>query len=341
MASFSSVFGQKMHGHARLLTGVLKGEMGFDGVLVSDWAAVDELAPKDRYLDALVKAINAGIDVVMLPGIVSWGNQSYQSFFNCMKMAVDRGLIPVSRIDDAVARILRVKARMGLFRDAMPHRDDLARVGCDEHREVAREAVRRSLVVLRNDGQALPLREGSRVLVAGPGANDLGMQCGGWSIEHQGFSGNSATKGTTILQGLKEQSLLLVYDPNGASAKVRDGDVAVVVCGEKPYAETDGDARDFRHLFPPKDLDLVCRVKRCRPQRKVVLVLLCGRPLPLSDELMSHVDAVLVAWWPGTEGGGVADVLCGHAPSGKLSINWPNESVDEYQYERGHGLTAW
>lgn len=334
MASFSSVNGEKMHGHHRLLTGVLKEELGFDGILVSDWAAVDELA--ERFLDALVKAINAGIDVVMLPGIVSWGNQSYKSYFNCMRAAVDKGLIPMTRIDDAVARILRVKARMGLFQDPWAHRDKLTSVGCWEHREVAREAVRRSLVLLKNEAGALPLQPSTDVLVAGEGAHDLGMQCGGWSIEHQGFAGNGATRGTTILAALREQGAKVTWDPTGRSF---DGDVALVVCGERPYAETEGDARNFAALFPRSEYERIFQMQVARPDRKVVLVLLCGRPLPLSEDLLSRVDAVLVAWLPGTEGMGVVDVLCGQTPTGKLSVNWPSPMLDEYQFERGFGLT--
>jgi len=341
MASFSSVCGEKMHGHARLLTDVLKGELGFDGILISDWAAVDELAPDGNFYLALIKAVNAGIDVVMLPGIVSWGHQSYQSYFCCMEDAVAQGLIPMSRINDAVSRILRVKARMGLFQKPLSQRGDLECVGCKEHRKIAREAVRKSLVLLQHKGGGVPVRRNSRVLVAGVGANDLGMQCGGWSIEHQGFSGNARTTGTTILAGLRELGIDVVYDPSGSTERLTEGEVAVVVCGEKPYAETAGDVPDYESLFSPQDHQLLLRVKSAKPERRVVLVLLCGRPLPLSRELLVNADSVLVAWLPGTEGAGVADVLCAHDPSGTLAMHWPDESGKGYLYERGHGLTAW
>jgi len=244
------------------------------------------------------------------------------------------------RLDDAVVRIARVKARAGLLQSPWARREDLEKVGCREHREAAREAVRRSLVLLKNGG-SLPIRPGSRVLLAGPGADDLGRQCGGWSIWHQGFSGNGETEGTTIREGLDEAALRLHFDPMAFDTRyLRSCDVAVAVCGEKPYAEMNGDRTDYGELWDRSEYEMIHRLGEYK--MPVVLVLVCGRPMPLSSELLELVDAVIVAWLPGTEGAGVADVLCGrYPPTGKLSVRWPSASYgwDTPQYDRGHGLT--
>lgn len=296
MASFSSVQGQKMHGNFRFLTEILKGELNFDGLVVSDWAAVDQLAPKGHFKQALVKAVSAGIDVIMLPGY----DESYETYFHLMHEAIGEGLVSIDRINDAVQRILRVKIRMGLKEDPFAHKNDLPLIGCMAHRSIARDFVRRSLVLLRNRDGVLPMRRGTKVLLVGSGAHDLGMQCGGWSINHQGFRGNDETVGTTILQGMQELGENVLYDPEGLH-HASERDIAVVVCGEDPYAEADGDACDFSELLSLQDQNLILALKWMRPERPLVLVLLCGRPLPLREDILVAADSLLVAWLPGTE----------------------------------------
>lgn len=341
MASFSSVRGEKVHGSKRWLTEILKDELGFDGIVVSDWAAIDQLGPRDKWPEALAKAINAGIDVVMLPGVTGSGHHSYEEYFAVVQDLVMRGVIPMQRLDDAVARIARVKARAGLLASPFARRDDLAKVGCAEHRELAREAVRRSVVLLKNENSALPLRPGARVLLAGRSADDLGRQCGGWSVWHQGFTGNEATEGTTIREGLDVAGLRVRYDQLAFDSRyLASCDVAVAVCGEGPYAEMNGDRVDYGDFWDMQEYELLHRLRNY--EKPIVLVLVCGRPLPLYDELLEICDAILVAWLPGTEGGGVADVLCGrYPPTGKLSVRWPSasEGWGTALYERGHGLT--
>ena len=314
MVSLSSWGGLKMHANRYLLTDVLKGELGFTGFLVSDWASIDQIDP-DYHL-SVVTAINAGIDMVMVP-------YDGKRFMSSLMRAVENGEVPIERIDDAVRRVLSVKFELGLFE--RPYGDELLLplVGSPAHRAVAREAVRKSLVLLKNDDRTLPLpKDVPLILIAGQAADDMGMQCGGWTIEWQGSCG-AITPGTTILEGIRSAvsaSTLVRYDPAGEfSPDEATADVGIVVVGEEPYAEGVGDRADL--TLPAADLALLERVRpRCR---KLVVILISGRPLIITEHLPDW-DALVAAWLPGTEGQGIADVLLGDHPiTGRLSFTWP------------------
>ncbi len=322
MASYSSVRGVKMHCHGPLLTDALKRRLGFNGFVVSDWQALDQVQGQD-YAEQLTNAINAGLDMIMHP--------NYYADTLLVLKAIAGTRIPMARIDDAVTRILAMKCELGLLEPGalepaadgtLPVRHDLLKtVGSPEHRALAREAVRRSLVLLKNEKQVLPIgKQPKRVHVAGRFADDLGAQCGGWSIAWQGAHG-AITDGTTIRVAL-EQAL-----PKGSVTHSSDGsgaagaDVAVAVIGERPYAEGAGDDADL--ALDPADVATVKTLKAAGVP--VVVVLLSGRPLILG-EVLELADAVVAAWLPGTEGAGVADVLLGdHAPTGKLTHSWPRD----------------
>jgi beta-glucosidase len=317
MPSYSSWNGAKLSGHDYLLTEVLKGELGFDGFLISDYNAIQQLDPD--FKTAIAKSINAGMDMAMVP-------TDYRQYIELLTELVEEGTVPESRIDDAVRRILRVKAAMGLLDpDYSPRADRAleAEFGSDAHRAVAREAVRKSLVVLKNDG-ALPIPEGARVHVAGRAADDIGIQAGGWTIDWQGATGD-VTTGTTIVEGIRAvagDGTEVTYSEDGAGAE--GADAAIVVIGEEPYAEMEGDQLDLS--LPPEQVMLVERVAATGVP--TVVVLISGRPL-IIDDALAAADAFVAAWLPGTEGAGVADVLFGaYAPTGQLSYTWPR-SMDQ------------
>jgi beta-glucosidase len=332
MPSYSSWNGVKMSGNKYLLTDVLKIEMGFEGFLISDYNAIDQIKPKD-YKESIKISINAGMDMGMVPG-------RYREFIKDLKELVAEGQVPMSRIDDAVLRILRVKFAMGLMdpnrsplADRKLHRD----FGSVEHRAVAREAVRESLVILKNEGNALPLaKTAKRILVAGKSADDIGNQCGGWTIDWQGKSGTTTTTGgTTLLAAIEHtapKNTKVTYSRDGSGGS--GAEVAVVVVGEKPYAEFEGDRADLS--LAAEDLAVVKAAKSSGA--KVVMVIYSGRPL-LLGEAMNSADAVVAAWLPGTEGQGIADVLFGNAkPFGKLSFHWP-QGEGKSALPVGYGLT--
>jgi beta-glucosidase len=315
MPSYSSWNGEKCSGSRRLLTGILKEQLGFEGFLISDYDALDEL-PGDRRAQ-VKQSINAGMDMAMVP-------RNYRDYFAALKSLAESGEVPMTRIDDAVLRILRVKSAMGLL-DKSPSlvadRKLAERFGSAEHRALARRAVRESLVLLKNDKKALPLsKQAKRIHVAGKSADDLGRQCGGWTITWQGKEGTPTTGGTTILAALKGAAApgtKVTFSADGTGAE--GADVGVVVVGEKPYAEFLGDRDDL--ALAKDEQDVVAAVKKAGIP--VVLVLVTGRPLILGDAL-SASDAVVAAWLPGTEGQGVADVLFGdYKPTGTLSFTWP------------------
>jgi beta-glucosidase len=311
MVSFSSWNGVPMHGNRQLLTDLLKGELGWGGFLVTDWAAID-LMDKDYSKDIEI-AINAGVDMVMVPN-------RYRDFIGRLRALVDAGRIPMARIDDAVRRILKQKARFKLWEEPLGNRTFTATIGSAPHRMVAREVVRKSLVLLKNAKATLPVKQGARVHVCGFRADDLGVQCGGWSVSWRGRRG-PITTGTTIRQGLAEvlgaDRVTFTKDAAGAAA----ADLVIAVVGEDPYAEGSGDRESL--LLSAEDRALVAAAKRSG--KPLVVVLLVGRPLVI-PEVLEAADAVVVAWLPGTEGGGVADVLGGVArPTGKLPVSWPRD----------------
>jgi len=340
MPSYNSWNGEKASGSKRLLTDILKTELGFEGFLISDYNALDQL-PGDRRAQ-VKQSINAGMDMVMVP-------EKYKEFYAALKDLAEKGEVPMARVDDAVLRILRVKIAMGLMdpaRSSLADRSLQARFGSPAHREVARRAVRQSVVLLKNEKKTLPLsKTAKRIVVAGKNADDIGNQCGGWTIDWQGKSGPIVPGGTTILAALKAAAkggeVTLSADGTGAMG----ADVAVVVVGEKPYAEFFGDREDL--ALDKDDLAAIANVKKAGIP--VVVVVVSGRPLILGDAL-GQADAVVAAWLPGTEGQGVADVLFGdYKPTGKLSFTWPRtmaqipinvgDAAYDPQFPFGFGLT--
>ncbi len=310
MASYSSWNGQKLHGHKYLLTDLLKDELGFKGFVISDWAGIDQL-PGD-YRSDVKQSINAGVDMVMTP-------YNYEEFISTLTSLVNSGEVTQERIDDAVRRILYQKFALGLFEQPYTDRSLTSYLGIAPHREVGRQAVRESMVLLAKKDGALPLeKDGRKILVAGRHADNLGFQCGGWSIFWQGGSGNITT-GTTILKAIENGagSSQVVFSEDGSEGT--DADVAVVVIGEEPYAEGAGDRDDLS--LNKNDVNLVQELYGYG--MKVVVVLISGRPM-LIDNILPYSDAVLAAWLPGTEGQGVADILFGDfQPTGKLGHTWP------------------
>jgi beta-glucosidase len=327
MVSFSSWGGLKMHAHRVLLSGVLKGELGFRGFLVSDWGGVHQVSP-DPYA-AVVTSINAGLDMVMVP-------YDYKPFLDDLVCGVRSGDIGIERIDDAVRRILTVKFELGLFEH--PFGDDarLAQLGCEAHRQLAREAVRKSLVLLKNEGDTLPLAvDTPSIYIAGRAADDIGIQCGGWTVEWQGLPG-AITPGTSLLQAVRaacSQATTVAYDPLGEFARpAARAAIGIAMVGELlPYAEGIGDRADLS--LSPEDQSAI-RALRERCERLVV-ILISGRPLIVSDWL-DQADALVAAWLPGTEGQGVADVLFGGAPfTGRLPYTWPR-AMDQLPFDFAH-----
>jgi beta-glucosidase len=310
MVSFSSVNSLKMHQNKELITGLLKGELGFQGIVVSDWGGVKQLPGSSK--EALGLAVNAGIDMVMIP-------DDYRGFIRDLGSLVAEGTVGRARIDDAVRRILVAKFRLGLFERPLADRSLLKEVGGAANRETARQCVRESLVLLKNDG-VLPIgKKAKRIAVLGNGADDIGLQCGGWTISWQGRPG-AITKGTTILEAVRlaapEGCKVTAPESVGKIGKV---DLAIVVAAEMPYAEFEGD--DPQLAFPG-----AANAKAIAELRKkgipVVTVLLSGRPLDIRTALADS-SAFVAAWLPGTEAGGIADLLFGSSkPVGKLPFTW-------------------
>jgi beta-glucosidase len=319
MPSYNSWNGVKCSGSRRLLTEILKGELGFQGFLISDYNALDQL-PGDRKSQVEL-SINAGMDMVMVP-------DRYREFFNALLELVKDGKVPMSRIDDAVKRILRVKFAMGLMdkrKSRLADRELHRSFGSAAHREAARECVRQSLVLLKNEKRTLPLsKKLARIHVGGRSADDIGNQCGGWTISWQGKSGEVTPGGTTILKAIRNTVSAggqVTYSKDGTGAK--GADVGIVVVGETPYAEMFGDRDNL--TLSPEDIAAIDNMKAAGIP--VVVVLVSGRPLIINDGL-ARCDAFVAAWLPGTEGQGVADVLFGdYKPTGKLSFTWPRSTA--------------
>ncbi len=325
MASYASWHGRRMHAHRPLLTDVLKGELGLDGFVVSDWMAVEQL-DADHHT-AVELAIDAGVDMVMVPF-------DFRRFVTTVLDLVEAGRLPLERIDDAVTRILTVKERLGLLDDGDGDRDrdrdragvassrrpavPLEVMGCDEHRALARDAVRASAVVLV-DGGVLPVPPGRTVLAAGAALDDIGIACGGWTISWEGSAG-PITEGSTILDGLRRVvgPGHVVYERDGRFDEER-APYGVVTVHELPYVEGGGDRADLS--VPDEQLEVV-RAVRAHVDHLVVVVI-SGRPL-LIEPIVALADAVLACWLPGSEADGIAEVLTGLAPAtGRLPVTWP------------------
>ena len=337
MASYNMWNGIRCHASKELLTDLLKDEMGFQGFVVSDWEAIDQI-PGDYKSDIEI-SINAGIDMVMVSG----EGQPYKKYIRLLKENVNEGLISMERIDDAVSRILKVKFLSGLYENPFVENDKLNLIGSDKHRNLGRQAVRESIVVLKND-EMLPISKNiNNLVVAGRGADNIGMQCGGWSIAWQGGQGR-ITKGTSILEGIKKtvaNNTNLVYSIDGKGVDNSNGEVAIIVIGEDPYTEWFGDVEKVE--INNEDLKTIQRLKS--KGYRVMVLLISGRPMNISDHIDGW-DGFASLWLPGTEGIGVSDILFGdYSSTGKLSFPWPIQvedgalsSFDKILFDRGFGL---
>ena len=343
MVSYNSWNGEKLHGHRQLLTDVLKGELGFRGFLVSDWAAIDQINTND-FKYCIERSLNAGLDMIMIPNGAGKAN-NYLEFITHLKHLVAEGKVAPARIDDAVLRILRVKYAMGLFERTAVDPALTASIGSAPHRAVARQCVRESLVVLKNENRALPLaKDIKRLAVVGAAADDLGVQCGGWTVDWQGKPGAVTRGGTTILAAIRQTvspETQVTFSPDASD--VKNADVVIVVVGEPPYAEMKGDRAAL--ALPEPDAALIAKVKATGAP--VVTILLSGRPLVLGEAL-TNSHGFVAAWLPGTEGQGVADVLFGDfKPTGKLPRVWPASNAHlrsddrgaKPLFKRGYGLS--
>ncbi len=349
MSSFNSWNGQKVHGDERLLKTLLRDELGYQGLIVSDWNGIGQVAGCTN--SSCAQAFNAGLDMIMAPS-------DWRALRKSILDQISVGTIPLSRLDEAVKRVIEFKMRYGLINSALPSsRVDTAlrqRFGSEEHGDIARQAVRQSLVLLKNNDKTLPISGSSRIAVVGSGANNIAMQSGGWTLTWQGTenSNRDFPNASSIVDGFRER----VASAGGTvvdDSSEKNVDVAVVVFGETPYAEGAGDLQNL--VFKDGEHDDLELMRAYRELGvPVVAVFLTGRPLWVNREINAS-DAFVVAWLPGSEGGGVADVLVGSKKAepivdftGTLPFPWPNLDlnkidkrlpVDEYLWEAGYGLT--
>lgn len=345
MITHGSVNGVKAHANKYLITDRLKGEMGLDGFVVSDWESIHNI-PDMNLKEQVITAINAGIDMLMEP-------HAYQNCLRFIVEGVNEGAIPKERIDDAVTRIIKVKMEMGLFGDPMMENLELkeSAPGSEKYREIARQLVEKSLVLLKNEDEKgnkiLPLKKGSKIYVTGPAANDTGVLCGGWTYEWSGGLDDGGEKfvpnGKTILDGFnmlaEEYGYTTITDPKDA----KKADVIILCVGEKPYAEWEGDTADLSitgALGLDGNEEAICDAEKL--SKPVVACIVAGRNV-IYDEYENNWDAVVMCYLPGSEGHGVANVLSGKAPfSGKLPMPYYS-SVDDIRTDRvrfdvGYGL---
>jgi beta-glucosidase len=320
MISYSSWNGVKNHGNGYLINTVLKGQLGFKGFVVSDWAGVKQLSDS-TYAAQVVHAVNAGIDMIMVP-------DDYVGTINAIVNGVNGGQIPIARVNDAVTRILNQKFALGLF--AQPYTDSTytAQVGSAAHRAVARQAVRESLVLLKNDG-VLPLSKTGtyKIVVGGKSADNIGNQMGGWSISWQGASGATTTGGTTFWQALQQATAGTSITLQNVGTRTKgnySGDIGIWVGGETPYAEGKGDSSTL--AFGTDNSTALSDI--CSHVTKCIAILESGRPVIIKDQV-PKANAFVAAWLPGTEGGGITDDLFGGGFTGKLPQSWPNAVTDE------------
>ncbi|MER7560483.1 glycoside hydrolase family 3 protein [Nocardioides sp. NPDC126508] len=346
MPSFSSVdwtedgLGNpvKMHAHKELVTGWLKQKQGFDGLVISDWRAIHQIP--GTYAEQVATSVNAGVDMFMEP--FSGDTVGYPQFIETLTAAVEGGAVPMARIDDAVSRILTAKFDLGLFEKPFTDRRNIDEIGSAEHRKVAREAVAKSQVLLKNARHTLPLSGRDDVYVAGSKADSIGDQAGGWTITWQGNSTHQIP-GDTILDGIEAAAHGEVTHSPDASAPIPAGAHGVVVVGEHPYAEGFGDVGGPRWGYDPgeggvlrpaltmqlSDTDTAAIEKVCAAAATCTVLVVSGRPMIIPPELLGQIDALVASWLPGSEGKGVADVLFGRRPfTGKLPVTWPR-SVDQ------------
>jgi beta-glucosidase len=329
MVSYSSWNGVKNHGNKYLITDKLKGAQNFKGFVVSDWAGVKQL-PDSTYAAQVAHAVNAGIDMIMVPDI-------YVDTINAIVNGVNGGQIPLARVDDAVTRILTAKFGLDLFNTPYTDSSYTAGVGSAAHRAVARQAVRESQVLLKNDG-VLPLAKTGtyKIVVGGKHVDNIGNQMGGWSISWQGASGATTTGGTTFWQALQQQVAGTGITVTNVGTRTKGNykaDIGIWVGGETPYAEGQGDSSTlaFGSDNSAALSDICSRVTRC------IAILESGRPVIISDQV-SKANAFVAAWLPGTEGGGLVDNLFGSGYTGKLPVSWPS-AVTQEPINTGDGKT--
>jgi beta-glucosidase len=345
MPSFSSVdwtedgLGNpvKMHANHELITDVLKGAMGFDGLVISDWQGIRQI-PGD-YRTQVATGVNAGIDMFMEP--YSGSSTGAPEFIATLVGLVNDGTVPISRIDDAVSRILTAKFELGLFEHPFTDRTHLSDIGSAAHRAVARRAVQESQVLLKNEGDTLPLSSRRPVYVAGSNADNIGNQAGGWTLTWQGGSTN-VIPGHTVLDGIESTARDVTFSQD-ASAPIPSGAEGVVVVGETPYAEGFGDVGGPQWAWDPgdngvprppqtmelSDADKAAVAKVCAEAASCTVVVVSGRPVVIDPSLLTQIDSLVASWLPGSQGEGVADVLFGKAGfTGRLPVSWPR-SVDQ------------
>jgi len=325
MASFNTLEGIAMHAHKAMITDLLKHTLNFDGIVMSDWKAYSRFGEND--------IINAGIDVVMAV------DGDLDAFQGGLKNAVLNGEIAQERIDDAARRILRQKFLLGLFENPFPDKELIKRIGIQEHRDVARQAVRESLVLLKNENNALPLKKDQKIVVVGEFGDNSGLQSGGWTVNWQGTTENYQGA-TTILEGIRKFSNMEVaYDPEG-TAQMDDVDVALIVVGESPYAEFFGDIGGEMNKYQLTLTETHQNYISAFAEKgiKTVVVLISGRPLVVSKQIKQS-DAFVAAWLPGSEGHGIAEVLFGEYDfKGRLPHSWPKSEED---YSGKYGPNFW
>lgn len=343
MASFSSYNGVKMHENEYLITDVLKGELGFKGFVVSDWEAMNALSGGSFEAD-IALAINAGVDMLMEPN-------NYKDAINAIVNNVNNGKISEERIDDAVSRILTVKFDMGLFEDPYQEKvtKEVTELGSEGYRDLAKQLVEKSQVLLKNDNNLLPLKQGQKIFVTGPVANDMGLQCGGWGLSWQGQMDNGngkITEGTTILEGLQEYAktygVEIITDKDRAS----EADVVIMAIGEVPYAEYEGDTRDLSITGRKAHPDNASTIEYVNGLDKPVITLLVAGRNVLITDYMDQWDSIVMCYLPGTEGDGIASVLYGETPfTGKLAMPY-YKNVDsigsedsDVLFKVGYGLS--
>jgi len=341
MASYSSWNGVKMHEHEYLLADVLKNELGFEGFVVSDWEAVSGLSG-NTYEEKVIKAVNAGIDMLM-------ESFSYEKACYTIIDAVKSGKISEERINDAVRRILTVKKDIGLFDD--PYMENVSHevdnIGSEKYREIAKQLVEKSLVLLKNDNNILPLKKGQKIFITGPAADDMGMQCGGWGLTWQGLldDGQKVTEGTTILEGLIEYGKKYGYEIITETERADEADVVILAIGEVPYAEFMGDTADLSIVGDKAHPDNLAAIELAKSLNKpVVTLIVAGRNVIISDYI-DDWDGVVMCYLPGSEGDGVASVLSGEVPfTGKLpmpyyrSVEDIGKKAPDLLFDVGFGL---
>jgi beta-glucosidase len=325
----------KMHANKDLITGVLKQKMGFDGFVISDYNAIEQIP--GSYADEVSTSVNAGVDMFMEPS-------TPDKFIAALVSDVHDGSVPMSRVDDAVSRILTKKFELGLFEHPYTDRKNLPQIGSAEHHRLARAAAAESQVLLKNEHHVLPVRPGSHVYVAGSNADNIGNQAGGWTLTWQGGSTNKIP-GTTILDGIRQLAgTKRTTFSETAAAPVSRRDTGIVVVGETPYSEGYGDVGGPQWAFdpgdhnvprPPKTMMLSAADKTavdrvCSKARSCVVVVVSGRPMIIDPAQLREIDGLVAAWLPGSEGAGVADDLFGRHPfTGRLPVTWPRTLAQE------------